>query len=109
MWKLTVGLLAGLLWLCPMGIEAGQTSGTSEQQNPEQGRLLTKDQIRQIQERLIAEGVDPGPTDGVMNSRTEAALRQYQEKKGLPTSGAADEATLKQLQIQITPGGTGPQ
>jgi membrane-bound lytic murein transglycosylase B len=92
-----------------MGIEAGQAGRSGEQQNPEQERLLTKDQIRQIQERLIAEGVDPGPTDGVMNPRTEAALRQYQQKKGLPTSGTADDATLKELQIQITPGGTGSQ
>ena len=26
---------------------------------------------------------------------------QYQEKQGLPISGAADEATLKELQIEL--------
>jgi peptidoglycan hydrolase-like protein with peptidoglycan-binding domain len=56
---------------------------------------------------LRAEGVDPGPADGVMNPQTEAALRQFQQKKGLPTSGAADEATLRELQITIAPGGAG--
>lgn len=108
MQKLTAGLLVGLLWLCPMVIEAGQ-AGQAGEQNPEQQRLFTKDQIKQVQERLMAEGADPGPLDGVMNPRTEAALRRYQEKQGLPVSGAADEATLKQLQIQIAPGGTGGQ
>jgi peptidoglycan hydrolase-like protein with peptidoglycan-binding domain len=108
MQKLTVGLLVGLLWLCPLVIDVGRTVQAGEQ-NPEQGRLLTKDQIRLVQQRLKSEGADPGPIDGVMNHRTEAALRQYQEKHGLPISGTADDVTLKQLQIQTTPGGTGGQ
>jgi peptidoglycan hydrolase-like protein with peptidoglycan-binding domain len=43
-----------------------------------------------------------------MSPQTEAALRQYQQKYGLGVSGAADEATLKQLQIELPttpPGG----
>ena len=36
-----------------------------------------------------------------MNAQTEAALRAYQQKQGIPVSGAADEATLKQLQIDL--------
>jgi peptidoglycan hydrolase-like protein with peptidoglycan-binding domain len=106
MQKLIVGLVIGLLWFWPLVIGAGESGRTGEQ-NPEQRQLLTKDQIQQLQERLKAEGVDPGPVDGVMNPRTEAALRQYQEKFGLPVSGAADEATLRRLQIQPTPGGGG--
>jgi peptidoglycan hydrolase-like protein with peptidoglycan-binding domain len=42
-----------------------------------------------------------GPVDGEMNAQTEAALRAYQEKQSLPVSGAADEATLKQLQLEL--------
>ena len=98
--------IVGLLWLSPVVAGAG-VSGRPGEQNPEQRQLLTKDQIRQVQERLIAEGVDPGPVDGVMSPRTEAALRQYQEKHGLPVSGAADEATLRRLQIQLTPAAGG--
>jgi peptidoglycan hydrolase-like protein with peptidoglycan-binding domain len=103
MQKLMVGLIVGLLWLSPVAVGAG--AGRTGEQNPEQRQLLTKDQIQQVQERLKAEGVDPGPVDGVMSPRTEAALRQYQEKHGLPVSGAADEATLRRLQIPTTPGG----
>ena len=105
MQKLIVGLIVGLLGLWPVVAGAG-ASGRTGEQNPEQRQLMTKDQIQQVQERLKAEGLDPGPVDGVMNPRTEAALRQYQEKFGLPVSGAADEATLRRrLQIQTTPRG----
>jgi peptidoglycan hydrolase-like protein with peptidoglycan-binding domain len=40
-----------------------------------------------------------GPISGELNAPTETALRHYQEKQGLPASGAADAATLQQLQI----------
>jgi len=36
-----------------------------------------------------------------LNAQTEAALRAYQEKQGLPVSGAADETTLKELQLEL--------
>ena len=99
-------LVISLLWLSPLMVAAGETGQPSEQR-PEQRILLTKDQIQQVQERLKAEGVDPGPVDGVMSPQTEAALRQYQQKQGLAVSGAVDEATLRQLQIRIAPGGAG--
>jgi peptidoglycan hydrolase-like protein with peptidoglycan-binding domain len=64
-----------------------------------------------IQERLKAEGVYTGPVDGEMSAQTEAALRAYQQKQGLPVSGAADEATVRELQIRLpaTPQGEGAQ
>jgi peptidoglycan hydrolase-like protein with peptidoglycan-binding domain len=106
MQKLIIGLVISLLWLSPVVMQAGE-SGPAGEQRPEQQKSLTKGQIEKIQERLKAEGVDPGPVDGVMSPQTQAALRQYQEKQGLPVSGAADEATLRKLQIQVGPGGTG--
>ena len=59
-----------------------------------------------MQERLKADGVYAGPVDGELKAQTEAALRQYQEKQGLPVSGAADEATLRELQMRLP---TSPQ
>ena len=101
----SVLIISGLA-LCPFMAEAG-TAGTTGEQRPEQKQLLTKENIQVLQERLKAEGVYTGPVDGVLNAQTEAALRQYQQKQGLPVSGAADEATLKQLDISIpaSPGG----
>jgi peptidoglycan hydrolase-like protein with peptidoglycan-binding domain len=76
-------------------------AGTTGQQPLEQQRTITKDNLKLVQERLQAEGVYAGPVDGEMNAQTEAALRAYQAKQGLPASGAADEATLKQLQLEL--------
>jgi peptidoglycan hydrolase-like protein with peptidoglycan-binding domain len=90
---LTVSVLA----VCPMMVEAGTTG----EQPPEQRQIITKDNFKLVQERLKAEGVYAGPVDGEMNAQTEAALRAYQEKQGLPVSGAADETTLKQLQLEF--------
>jgi peptidoglycan hydrolase-like protein with peptidoglycan-binding domain len=76
-------------------------AGTTGEQHPEQKQLITKGNLKLVQERLKAEGVYAGPVDGEMNAQTEAALRAYQEKQGLPVSGAADETSLKQLQLEL--------
>jgi peptidoglycan hydrolase-like protein with peptidoglycan-binding domain len=102
-----VVLMVTVLGLGPVLVEAG-TAGTTGEQRPEQKQLLTKDNLKLVQERLTAEGVYAGPLDGEVNAQTEAALRAYQQKHGLPVSGAADEATLKQLQIEL-PVGRGDQ
>jgi peptidoglycan hydrolase-like protein with peptidoglycan-binding domain len=90
-------LIVSILSVCPMMVEAGITG----EQRPEQKQLITKGNLKLVQERLQAEGVYAGPVDGEMNAQTEAALRAYQEKQGLPVSGAADETTLKQLQLEL--------
>jgi peptidoglycan hydrolase-like protein with peptidoglycan-binding domain len=98
-------LLVSVLWLCPVMTEAGTGGGSGTgQQN-----LITKDNLKLLQERLQAEGVYAGPVDGEMNAQTEAALRQYQQKQGLPVSGTVDEETLRQLQLRLptSPQGTG--
>ena len=90
-------LMCSVLWLCPIMVEAGTTGG----ERPEQPQRITKENIKLLQERLTGEGVYAGPVDGELNAPTEAALRAYQQKHGLPVSGAADEATLKQLQLEL--------
>lgn len=55
--------------------------------------------VRQAQERLKIAGFDPGPVDGMLDARTQAALRQYQRQQGLPVTGALDAATRKALAI----------
>jgi peptidoglycan hydrolase-like protein with peptidoglycan-binding domain len=100
--------MCSVLWLCPVLAEAG-TAGPTGEQPPEQRKLLTKDNLKLVQARLQAEGVYAGPVDGELNAQTEAALRAYQQKQGIPVSGAADEATLKQLQIDLPASPEGKQ
>jgi len=105
--KKLVALLTIVLLSALPTVSHAAALGSTGEQAPEQRRMLTKDQIRLAQERLQAEGFDPGPTDGVLSSQTEMALRQYQQKQGLPVSGALDEATLRDLQLSLAPGGAG--
>jgi peptidoglycan hydrolase-like protein with peptidoglycan-binding domain len=97
MYALVAVLMSSVLWLCPILVEAG----TAGQERPEHPQLLTKDNLKLVQERLRTEGVYAGPLDGELNAQTEAALRAYQQKQGIPVSGAADEATLRQLQLEL--------
>ena len=105
MHMLVAVFIVSVLGLCPVMSEAGTTG----EQPPEQRQTLTKDNVKLIQERLKTEKVYAGPVDGELNAQTEAALRQYQAKQGLPVSGAADEATLKQLQIRLPTSTQGQQ
>lgn len=56
--------------------------------------------MRRVQERLRAAGFPPGPLDGRLGPQTRAALRQYQQHKGLRVTGSLDRQTLETLRIQ---------
>jgi hypothetical protein len=49
--------------------------------------------LRAVQLRLLYEGFQPGPVDGLMGNRTRSALRQFQTREGLPATGEPDAAT----------------
>lgn len=51
------------------------------------------------QEALIALGYDIGAVDGLIGARTGAALTSFQDRAGLPETGAVDEETLDALII----------
>src|SRR6185503_3507991 len=55
--------------------------------------------VKQVQEKLAAEGHDIGEPDGKFGPKTQAALKKYQESKGLPASGQLDEKTLSELGV----------
>lgn len=56
--------------------------------------------IRAAQRALKDKGQDPGPIDGTMGPRTQAALRQYQQAEGLQATGMLDDATKDKLGIR---------
>ena len=55
------------------------------------------DQVRQVQEKLQALGFDPGPANGAISTKMQAALAQFQLSQLLPASGSVDQATLLAL------------
>ncbi len=67
---------------------------------PELQKCIAGDLVRSVQESLKGAGFDFGPVDGILGPRTAAALREFQQQRGLAQSGEPDEATLKALNMR---------
>ena len=61
------------------------------------GNVDPVDEVSGIQARLSNLGLYWGAADGEMGSATQAALRRFQCKHGLPATGQADSATRAKL------------
>jgi Putative peptidoglycan binding domain len=61
---------------------------------------LPRERVRRMQERLAAAGFDPGPADGTVGPQTRAALRAFQEERGLDPTGEPNGATLIELGVE---------
>jgi len=61
---------------------------------------MGKGVIQSIQEALKKAGYNPGPIDGVAGEQTMRALREYQQKKGLPVGGITSE-TAQSLGVKL--------
>jgi lipoprotein-anchoring transpeptidase ErfK/SrfK len=59
--------------------------------------------VLEAQLALARLGFSPGSLDGGLGSQTRAALRAFQQKEGLPMSGALDIATEGRLVLDVPP------
>ena len=59
--------------------------------------------LQTIQERLAQLGYDPGPASGVLDEKTRAAVRAFQESRNLPATGEPDDATRTALDAPSPP------
>lgn len=64
-------------------------------------RPASGNDVRQLQEQLRAAGFDPGASDGKFGPKTEAALRAYQQSRGLKVDGVAGPQTYAALGLQL--------
>jgi hypothetical protein len=62
-----------------------------------QARELSWTEVHELQARLRALKLDPGPLDGIGGPRTSAAVRRFQEARGAPVTGAIDLAVLDEV------------
>ena len=53
--------------------------------------------IYRAQKKLKQIGYNPGPLDGVWGSKTQKAVKQFQQDSGLPVTGNLDAETRRQL------------
>jgi peptidoglycan hydrolase-like protein with peptidoglycan-binding domain len=56
--------------------------------------------LTQVQQKLAAEGIYQGPTDGKSSPELAAAIREYQAKQGLEQTGAIDHKTADALGLE---------
>lgn len=62
--------------------------------------------VHDAQQALKDKGFDPGPVDGIMGPRTQAAIRSYQEKNNLAADGRLGPQTLGSLGVETAAPGT---
>jgi hypothetical protein len=72
-----------------------------------QAANLSPDQIQQAQQQLQAAGLYNGPTDGMMDPDTRAALARFQQQNGLRRTDSLDQQTLARLNSGQTTTGFG--
>ena len=92
----------------PGQTQGGQTPAGQPQSGGVTDTLLIKEErgdgVRRLQEALNTAGIrdaqgQPLPTTGYFGDKTEAAVRQYQEQRGLEVDGKAGRDTLTALGI----------
>lgn len=66
---------------------------------------FSQDTVRDVQQALQEKGFDVGPIDGVIGPRTQAALREFQQRQGMSSTGRLDQQTLSALEVKSTGAG----
>ena len=61
---------------------------------------IGKVSVAQIQQALKAAGYDPGLIDNIIGTKTQAAIKAFQEAKGLKPTGVADDKTIEKLSVK---------
>jgi peptidoglycan hydrolase-like protein with peptidoglycan-binding domain len=79
-------------------------SGQSQQGGASAQGSQSPDTVKQAQEKLSAAGMDTGPADGKLGPKTQAAVKEYQQSKGIQASGKLDQQTLAALGVGASSG-----
>ena len=77
--------------------QGASSESTSAQPQAQTGQ--NPEMVKQAQEKLSAAGHEAGPSDGKMGPKTQAALKEFQESKGLEASGRLDQETIAALGV----------
>src|SRR5215475_372408 len=70
----------------------------------DKGMVVSSDDIKKAKEALKAKGLNPGPIDGTLDSKTQQALRDFQKTNKLPVTGVLDAQTAEKLGIGMEKG-----
>lgn len=84
--------------------QSSQTSTPTSQPQSAQSSEV----VKQAQEKLSAMGHNAGPVDGIAGPKTKAAVKEFQQSKGLPVSGRLDTMTLAALDTSTQSSSSAP-
>ena len=70
----------------------------------DKGMVVSSDDIKKAKEALKANGLNPGPIDGTLDSKTQQALRDFQKANKLPVTGVLDAQTAEKLGVTMEKG-----
>jgi peptidoglycan hydrolase-like protein with peptidoglycan-binding domain len=76
-----------------------QSGLTADEQQQITSEDLSKDEIRNIQQSLNRMGFNAGDVDGVWGAETKEALKTFQQRQGLESTGEVDQDTLAALGV----------
>ena len=62
-------------------------------------RALSRNEVIELQEILNSMGINVDTPDGILGSRTRAAIRTFQEQSGLPADGYASYDLLEMIRV----------
>ena len=79
----------------PSGLSQGGQPGRTER--PALDRLLSRGEVHVAEAHLQDLGYNPGPVDGIFTGETQAAVRAFQARYGIPVSGLLDRKTRLEL------------
>ncbi len=57
--------------------------------------------VKKLQEGLQKLGYEPGPVDGILGSKTRAAVISFQQDNGLKADGKPGKATMAKLEALL--------
>jgi len=98
-------LLASAALASAPALAGGQQHGASsesEQSAPQAQANPSPEVVKQAQEKLAAEGYNPGTPDGQFSQKTQEAVMAFQNAQGLEASGRLDGQTLAALDIDAS-------
>jgi peptidoglycan hydrolase-like protein with peptidoglycan-binding domain len=67
---------------------------------PRDERVLTRAEVYELQQLLVARGFNAGEPNGRFGAKSRAALRDYQARAGLTPDGFATVAVLERLRAR---------
>jgi Putative peptidoglycan binding domain len=90
-------------------LERGVSEGQYEEKSankPGRASNISEGDIQKIKTALKAKGHNPGPMNGELDSQTQQAIREFQQKNNLKVTGDVDEQTAAKLGVTLGKSGS---